>query len=240
MSSMKSFNKPVFFAFIALALTSVYIQTANLDIRQFTTPLMGTVVAVCAVIGLVKARIKAGEGAMFIAAWTLAACGDVFFEMSRLSATPEDAGKFFVTAVALFLVAYLIFGISFNIFGAKAGPSLWAVAAAVLVSVAMGVVAYKSLQVPPAQGALIIVYSAQAVILLCGGLLCLMSRRYHFAAIGILLFISDWIVGLRAFGNPDIVPPFVKEYALILILVTYYIPMMASIDYVFGPGNKDR
>jgi hypothetical protein len=232
--------KSIFFMFIALALTSVYIQTANLDIRQFTTPLMGAVVAICAVIGLVKARIKANEAAIFIAAWTLAACGDVFFEMSRLSATPENAGRFFVTAVVFFLVAYLIFGISFNIFGAKARPSIWVVVAAVLVSVIAGVVAYRSLQVPPAQGALIVVYSAQGVILLCGGLLCLMAQRYHFAAIGILLFISDWIVGMRAFGNPDIVPLFVKQYALILILVTYYIPMMASIDYSFRLGSGEK
>ena len=232
--------KSIFFMFIALALTSVYIQTANLDIRQFTTPLMGGVVAICAVIGLVKGRIKASEGAMFIAAWTLAACGDVCFEMSRLSATPENAGKFYMAAVVFFLAGYLIFGVSFNIFGAKAEPSKWVVATAVLVSVAMGVAAYSSLLVPPGQGALIVVYSAQGVILLCGGLLCLMSRRYHFAAIGILLFFSDWVVGMKDFGNPDIVPLFVKEHAFILILVTYYIPMMASIDYSFRLGGKEK
>ena len=225
--------KSFFFVFIALALTSVYIQTAKLDIMQISTPLMGGLVAVSAVIGLVKGRVKANEGLIFIAAWTLAACGDIFFEMSRLSVTPEDAGRFFVTAVAFFLVAYLIFGVSFNIFGAKAGLRTWMLAVAVAISAIMGVLAYKSLMVPPGQGALIFVYSAQAVILLCGGLLCLMSGRYHFACIGILLFFSDWLVGLRAFGNPDIVPLFVKEHVLILILLTYYIPMMASIDYCF-------
>ncbi len=232
--------KSLFFVFIALALTSVYIQTADLEIKQISSPLMAGLVAVCAVIGLLKGRIRAWEGFIFIAAWTLAACGDVFFEMSRLAATPEDAGKFFVTAVAFFLVAYLIFGVSFNIFGAKAGLSTWMVATAVVVSAVMGVVAYTSLLVPAGQGALIIVYSTQAVILLCGGLLCLMSGRYHFGCIGILLFFSDWLVGLRAFGNPDIVPIFVKEHVLILILLTYYIPMMASIDYSFRLGGPEK
>ncbi|MBN2225503.1 MAG: hypothetical protein JW765_12560 [Deltaproteobacteria bacterium] len=232
--------KSLFFVFVAFALTSVYIQTADLEIKQISSPLMAGLVAICAVVGLVKGRIKAGEGIVFITAWALAACGDAFFEMSRLSATPEDAGKFFVTAVAIFLMAYLIFGVSFNIYAAKTGPRTWMVVTAVAVSVIMGVLAYKSLLVPPGQGALIVVYSTQAIILLCGGLLCLMSGRFHFGCIGILLFFSDWLVGLRAFGNPDIVPLFVTEHVLILILVTYYIPMMASIDYSFKLGSSEK
>ena len=231
--------KFLFFVFIAFALTSVYIQTGELEIRQITSPLMAGLVAAGAVIGLVKARIKPREGFIFITAWTLAACGDVFFEMSRLSTTPDDAGRFFVMAVAVFLVAYLIFGISFSIIGIKAGLRTWMLAAAVVVSIIMGILAYKSLLVPPGQNALIIVYSVQAVILLFGGLLCLMSGRYHFASIGILLFFSDWLVGLRAFGNPDILPLFVKEQVLILILLTYYVPMMASIDYSLGLGREE-
>ena len=233
-------KKFYFYAFIALALTCVYIQTADLEIKQITSPLIAGLVALSAVIGLVTARIKAWEAFILISAWVLAACGDIFFEMSRLAATPEDMGKFFIIAVAIFLVAYLIFGISFNILGIQAGLPVWKVAATVLVSIAMGVIAYTSLQVPQGQGVLIFVYTAQAVILLCGGLLCLMSGRYHFATIGILLFFSDWLVGVRAFGNPDIVPQIVQEHVLILILVTYYIPMLASIDYAFKLGNEKQ
>jgi hypothetical protein len=232
--------KSIFFLFIALALASVYIQIENLGIRQITTPSMAAVTAICAAIGLIKGKIKANEGAMFIAAWALAACGDVCFELSRLSAAPEDIVKYYMAAVVFFLVGYLIFGISFNIFGAKARPGMWMAATAVLVSIAMGVVAYLSLSVPPGQGALIVVYTAQGVILLCGGLLCLMSGRYHFAAIAILLFLSDWVVGMKDFGNPDIVPLFVKEHAFILIVVTYYLAMMASIDYSFKLGGREK
>jgi hypothetical protein len=232
--------RSLFFLFIALALASVYIQTADLDIKQITSPLLAGYVAVCALVGLVKARIKPGEGFIFIAAWTLAACGDVFFEMSRLAATPEDAGRFFVIAVGLFLAAYLIFGVSFTVFGAKAKPRWWVAAAAVAAAVVMGIIAYSSLSVPAGQDGLIVVYSAQAVILMCGGLLCLMTGRYHFGVIGVLLFFSDWLVGLRAFGNPDIVPLFVQRYVLILILITYYIPMAASIDYTLGLGGERK
>jgi len=231
-------RKFYFYAFIAVALTCVYIQTADLEIKQVSSPLIAGLVALSAVIGLATARIKAWEGFILITAWVLAATGDIFFEMSRLAATPEDAGKFFIIAVAIFLVAYLIFGVSFNILGIRAGLPPWKLIVAAVVSLAMGFVAYRSLQVPEGQGILIFVYTAQAVILLCGGILCLMTGRYNFAGIGILLFFSDWLVGVRAFGNPDIVPQFVTEHVLILILVTYYIPMLLSIDYAFQLGNE--
>lgn len=235
-------NKPyifntLFFMFIACALASVYIQTANLPVKQFTSPIITGLVAACAVIGILARRLKIREGLILAAAWILAACGDVFFEMSRLSLTPEDAGRFFVVAVAIFLVAYLIFGVSFSVIGIRADLSKWKYAAAVAASAVMGVIAYTSLLIPPGQNALVIIYTVQAVILLFGGLLCLMADRYTFACIGILLFFSDWLVGLRAFGNPAMIPQFVKVHILILILITYYIPMAASVDYSLKGRN---
>ena len=221
----------LFYLFIACALTSVYIQTADLPIKQFTSPVIAGLVAVCAVIGLIARRLKVSEGLILIPAWTLAACGDVFFEMSRLSSTADDAGRFFIIAVAIFLIAYLIFGVSFSIIGIRARLAWWKYLIAVAVAAVMGMIAYSSLLVPAGQNALVIVYTAQAVILLFGGLLCLMAGRYTFACIGMLLFFSDWLVGLRAFGNPAMVPEFVKTHILILILITYYIPMTASVDY---------
>jgi hypothetical protein len=133
--------------------------------------------------------------------------------------------------VAIFLVAYLIFGISFSIIGIRARLGWWKYAIAIALALIMGIIAYSSLLVPAGQSALVVVYTLQAVILLFGGLLCLMAGRYTFACIGIMLFFSDWLVGLRAFGNPAMVPEFIKVHILILILVTYYIPMTASVDY---------
>ena len=230
--------KVLFYMFIAYALTSIYIQTADLAIKQFTSPTLAGLVAVGAVIGLFLKRIEVKQGVIFTVAWGLAAFGDIFFEMSRLSSTQEEAGRFFIIAVAVFLVAYLTFGISFSVYGFKAKLRPWVYVAALAVSVIMGMIAYTSLLVPPGQNALIVVYTTQAVILLFGGLLCLLSGRYHFACIGILLFFSDWLVGLRAFSDPAMVPLFVKEHVLILILLTYYIPMMASIDYSFKMDER--
>ncbi len=227
--------KTLFFAFVAYALASVYIQTADLPIKQFTTPIMTGLVAIYAVIGFATRRLSTRDVLILGCAWGLAACGDIFFERSMLATTSEVAGQSFMLGVALFLLAYLIFGISFSVFGIRARLRPWVYLTALSVSALMGVVAYKSLLVPPGQNALVVVYAVQAVILLFGGLLSLFTKRFSFACIGILLFFSDWLVGLRAFGNPAMIPQFVSERVLILILITYYIPMLVSIDYSFRP-----
>jgi len=233
--------KTLFFMFVAYALASVYIQTADLPIKQFTTPIMTGLVVICAVIGFIAKRINLKEVIILGLAWGLAACGDIFFEKSMLAATPEEAGQSFMLGVGLFLLAYLIFGVSFSVFGILARLRPWVYAVTLAISGIMGVIAYESLLVPPGQNALVVFYTVQAVILLFGGLLSLFIKRYSFACIGILLFFSDWLVGLRAFGNPAMMPQFITEQVLILILITYYIPMMASIDYSFKlQGKIDR
>lgn len=228
-------HRTLLFLFTAYALASVYIQTADLPIKQITTPVMGAFVAVCALIGLFARRLRGREALILASGWALAGCGDIFFERSRLAATAAEAGQNFMIAVGLFLIAYLTFGVSFCVFGLRARLRPWVYFAALLISGTMGVIAFRSLLVPPDQTALVVFYSVQAVILLFGGLLSLLTKRFWFACVGILLFFSDWLVGLRAFGNPAVMPPFVTDHILILILITYYIPMLASIDYSLKP-----
>ncbi|HLC02278.1 MAG TPA: lysoplasmalogenase family protein [Anaerolineales bacterium] len=232
-------HRALLFLFIAYALASVYIQTADLPIKQITTPVMGGFVAVCAVIGFFARRLKGREALILASAWALAACGDVFFEKSRLSTTAAEAGQNFMIAVGFFLIAYLIFGISFCVIGLRARLRPWIYIVTLLISGTMGVIAFRSLLVPAGQTALVVFYSVQAVILLFGGLLSVLTKRYWFACIGILLFFSDWLVGLRAFGNPAVMPPLVTDHILILILITYYLPMLASIDYSLMPRGVE-
>jgi hypothetical protein len=136
------------------------------------------------------------------------------------------------------LFAIESFGVSFTAFGIRAKLAPWKYALAAT----LGVLAHGSLKVPRDQSALVLAYSIQAVILVFGGLLSLFSGRSAFACMGILLFVSDWLVGLRSFGNPATTPQFVKDRVFILILVTYYIPMLASIEHSLRPweGRKDE
>ena len=98
----------------------------------------------CALIGFFARRLKGREALILASAWALAGCGDVFFEKSRLAATAAEAGQDFVIAVGLFLIAYLIFGISFSVFGLRAGRRPWVYIAALLLSGTMGAIAYRS------------------------------------------------------------------------------------------------
>ena len=63
----------LYYLFVAYALVSVYVQTADLAVKQFTSPTLAGLVAVCAIIGLATKRITTREGILFAAAWALAA-----------------------------------------------------------------------------------------------------------------------------------------------------------------------
>lgn len=224
-------HKLLFYIFTGYAFVNVYIQTAELPCRQFTTPIMTGSVGILALIGLLSKKLNKHEGIFLAAAWLLAATGDIFFEKSRLATNPDIAGQAFMLGVGIFLLAYLTFGVNFSVLGFSAKLPKWVYIGAGVIAAIMGVIAYKSLLVPADQNMLVVLYTIQAVILLFGGLLSLYRKHYTFAAIGILLFFSDWLVGMRSFGNPAIVPAYVSTHVLILILVTYYIPMLVSIDY---------
>ena len=223
--------KLLFYLFTGYAFINVYIQTAELPCRQFTTPIMTGSVGLLALIGLLSKRIKRNEGIILTVAWLLAAVGDIFFEKSRLATDPNVAGQAFMVGVSVFLLAYLTFGVNFSILGFRAKLPKQVYIGAGIIAAIMGVLAYNTLQVPAGQNMLVVFYTVQAVILLFGGLVSLYRKHYTFAVIGILLFFSDTLVGMRSFGNPAVVPAYVSTHILIFILVTYYIPMLASIDY---------
>src|SRR4030067_1809312 len=102
-------HRTLLFLFTAYALASVYIQTADLPIKQITTPVMGAFVAVCALIGLFARRLRGREALILASGWALGGCGEIFFERVRLAATAAEAGQNFMIAGGLFLLAFLTF-----------------------------------------------------------------------------------------------------------------------------------
>ena len=85
--------KLLFYLFTGYAFVNVYIQTAELPCRQFTTPIMTGSVGILALIGLLSKKLNKHEGIFLTAAWLLAATGDIFFEKSRLATNADVAGQ---------------------------------------------------------------------------------------------------------------------------------------------------
>ena len=88
----------------------------------------------------------------------------------------------------------------------------------------------SQLRVEPSLRLAVYIYLVQAVILLAGGLACLFAGEYPFAVWGILLFVSDSLVGIRAFPNPERRIGWLSTYRILLaILVIYYTAQFAIV-----------
>ena len=97
--------------------------------------------------------------------------------------------------------------------------------------IAAGLV-YRYLKVEGTLKIPIFIYLLQAVLLLAGGLACLYIGQYYFAVWGIFLFVSDSLVGIRAFPNPHRPIRWLDVYRLLFaIIVIYYAAQYAIVSW---------
>ena len=79
------------------------------------------------------------------------------------------------------------------------------------------------------------IYLVQAVILLAGGLSSLYTGNYAFGVWGIFIFLSDSLVGLRAFPNPQRPIPWLNGYRILFaIILIYYTAQFALVAWAIG------
>ena len=88
------------------------------------------------------------------------------------------------------------------------------------------------LNVDPPYKIPIFVYLIQAVILLTGGLASLYIGNYAFAVWGIFIFLSDALVGIRAFQDKEKPVRWLSEYRILFaIIVLYYSAQYALVAW---------
>lgn len=237
------------FIFIVVAFFSVYIQTKSyaledhpahkqeymdlLGIRRVTSPLIAGLAAVLVAVGaFVVGSPPRFLGVLFTAVWTSASLGDIFIEGSYSSQDDALKARYYITGMALFILFTLGLGIGLVYYALLNGASGLNFGMAVLVSVVMGILAYRTLKISAETRLIMLVYTFSVTALLCGGILSAVSGSLHLAFIGIAYFFSDWFVGLRDFGKK--VPGFLRQHILIVILILYYTIMLASIDLMFS------
>ncbi len=213
-----------------------------LRVRRWLSPFIAGLTALLVMVGaFVQGDLSTGDtspgdastflGLLLTAVWVMAAAGDIFIEGSYSTTDETVKGRYYIVGMALFILFTLGLGLglSANALANLDVPGGQALAAAV-VSVVMGVIAYRTLDVTAETRVIMRVYAVSVTVLLCGGLLSALGGSVHLAYIGIAYFFSDWCVGLRDFGKN--VPPLLKEHILIVILILYYTVMLTSIDFV--------
>jgi hypothetical protein len=246
------------FLFVLTAFFAVYIQTKSyalsaavnalqgshpefdaeyvrlLRIRRFMSPFIAGLAAGMVMLGaFVFGNTTLFLGILLSAVWVMAALGDIFIEGSYSIDDESVKARYYIIGMALFIVFTLGLGVGLIINAAVIEGALpaYQILVAAGVSIAMGVIAYQTLNVAPETFAIMLVYTVSVTVLLCGGILSALTGNTHLAYIGIAYFVSDWCVGLRDFGKN--IPTFLKNNILIIILMLYYSIMLMAIDFVF-------
>jgi uncharacterized protein (DUF983 family) len=203
--------------FVAWALTSALLQAGDKPLRNWISPGLTALAGVLVLTGTLVDNVPLGQGLPLAIALLIVAGSDFCFERSA------DRPGLFPLAMALGMISGLIIGITLNAVAYAAGVPLWVHLASFLIGITAARSVYLYIQVDPAFQVPVTIYLVQAAILLAGGLVSLYNEAYPFALWGIALFISDSLVGLRAFPNPERpIPWLTPSHLLFAILILYY------------------
>jgi hypothetical protein len=239
--------------FLLVALFSVYVQAKSyglaraldenaglpasraeyerlLRARRLTSPAVAALTALLVGLGaFVWQGTSPYLGGLLTSVWACAALGDVFVEGSYSTDEPATKARFYVIGMLLFVVVTLGLGAGLGIHAVwLVGISTLQLGVGIGLSMVMGLVAYRTLDVDRERFPLLVGYTFCVSTLLCGGVLSAFAGYPRLAYIGTAYFVSDWCVGLRDFGKP--VPALLHENLLVLILALYYSIMLVSID----------
>ena len=132
------------------------------------------------------------------------------------------------------VISGFIIGITFNVAAILKGISPLVHLIILVIAVIAAVLVYGYLKVEGMLKIPVIIYLVQAVILLVGGLASLYTGNIYFAIWGIFLFVSDSLVGVRAFPNPEKPIGWLNQSRILFaIIVIYYAAQYALVSWEF-------
>ena len=216
----------LFFLFVMWIIISAFMQAEDNPKKSLISPGLTAFCGVLVLTGTIMGETPVRSGITLAAALILLALSDLMFERSS-----QNDGLFPVAMVFGVLSGFTI-GILFNLTAFNKGIPLWWWTFAALFAVLLTIYMFRFLKVESAQKVPVYIYLVQAVVLLTGGLSSLYTQNYAFAVWGIFIYISDTLVGIRAF--PSIERPIRWLNArriLFLIIVIYYSAQYALVSW---------
>lgn len=183
--------------FVAYSVISTFVQASDSALRKMVSPGLTALCGLIVLYGTLTGNVSSAQGLTLFVALLLLAISDGLFERSA------DKPGLFPLAMIFGVISGFIIGISFNVVAYLAAVPVLVHVGCFIVGGIMAVSVYRYLKVEAALKVAVYIYLVQAVILLAGGLACIFAKEYPFAVWGIFLFVSDSLVGIRAFPNPD-------------------------------------
>jgi len=205
---------------------SAFLQASDNPLKNKVSPGLTAFCGLLVLYGSIAGNVPLIQGIILSIALLLLAASDFIFEKS--TSKPE----LFPIAIGFGVISGFIIGILLNV-NAFAQALPWPVFLGfVLIGVVASVVVYRMLKMDPAYKIPIFVYLIQAIILLTGGLASLYIGNYAFAVWGIFIFLSDALVGIRAFPDKENPIRWLSEYRILLaIIVLYYSAQYALVSW---------
>ncbi len=212
--------------FIIVMVISFILQMRNLRLKNYVSPGLTVLCAFSLLFGVRMQNVSWWTGMVLVLALLLLAASDFVFERSTANA------KLFPLALGFGMISGFIFGLTFNYLALDQGISGVVLGGYYLIAILAGILVYRYLQVDPALKVPIMIYLAQVIILLAGGLASFSVGNPYFGIWGVFIFISDFLVGLRAFPNPDRpIPWLTPGRILVTILVLYYSAQLSLVAW---------
>lgn len=204
------------FLFVAMAVVSAFLQASQHPAKNTISPGLTAFCALLVFFGFWAGNVSSQLGIPLAIALLLLAMSDFTFERSIANES------YFPLAILFGVVSGFIVGITFVWNALDQGTAPAIAFACFLMSTIAAVLVYRLLEVPPALRIAIVIYLLQAVVLLAGGLLSLLVGNYAFAIWGIFIFLSDSLVGIRAFPNKERPMRWLTPYRILLLIITIY------------------
>ena len=211
------------FFFIIWMLISAFMQAENNPKKNFISPGLTAACGILVLIGALTGTAPGRIGIILAAALLLLAASDFTFERSA------QKENLFPLAVVLGVISGFTIGIMINL---AAGIPLLVHGVFAAIAIVATVFVYQYLDVEKDMRIPIYIYLVQAVILLTGGLASLYAGNTAFGIWGITLFITDSLVGIRAFpSSKRPIQWLTTRRILFLIIIPYYAAQFALVTW---------
>jgi hypothetical protein len=202
--------------FVALAVTSSFFQASDNKLKKIISPGLTAFTGLVVLYGAMVGNVPLSQGLTVAIALFLLTASDTLLEQS------EEKPGLFPLAMVFGVVSGLMFGVLLNLVAMQAGVPLPIHVGCLIVGVLSAIFVYRFLDVEPGLKLAVYIYLVQAIILLAGGLASLFAGQYAFAVWGILIFISDALVGIRAFPSAKRPIAWLTIYRILLTILTIY------------------
>lgn len=214
------------FTFVVLMIISAFMQAEDNAYKKYVSPALTGFCGIIILVGALSGNVPMQSGLVLFIALLLLAMSDYMFESSE--ANPNR----FAIAMIFGVISGFTISILFNFLAYVENIPLWIQGLFVGVGIVASMIVYRYLDVERPLIIPVLIYLVQAVILLAGGLSSWYVGNYAFAVWGIFIFISDSLVGIRAFPNPKKPIGWLDtQRILFAIIVLYYSAQYALVTW---------